>query len=370
MNVLFVPAVRNPYQYLLAQALAPLDVRVQHSSALPSERWLVANRGRVELLHLHWLHTLYNSGRKSSPLYLARFVEKLVCARSLGYKLIWTAHNIMPHERTFPPIDSIGRLAVMIFAHAIIVHCEYAKNEISKRFLRKNGIHVIPLGHYGVLYPYSVPKEEARRTLDIDRHAFVYLFFGKIRPYKGVERLIRAFEQLDDQDVNLLVAGECPEEEHRRRLLHLTQGNGRIRLFLDFVPDEAVQRYFAAADVLVAPFSEVLTSSSVMLALSFGRPVIAPALGCLPELITSQAGVIYDPMNEEALLKALQSIRGRDVETMGREAYRLSRAPDFDWECIAEKTKEIYLNCLSPSPLQMMTERSANPPPGKKPSSC
>ncbi|MGB3906209.1 MAG: glycosyltransferase [Anaerolineae bacterium] len=345
MRVVFVPTVSNPYQYVLAEALEDLGIEVEQRARLPSEAWLVRNRGRVQLVHMHWLHPLYGSGQHFSPLRLARFVEKLILARSLGYKIFWTVHNVLPHERTFPLLDLLARFSAAALTDAIIVHCEYARSEVSKRFSRKKSIHVIPHGHYASTYLHSVSREEARRALNIAADTFVYLFFGKIRPYKGVEQLMTAFKQLDGHDAELFIAGECQSEEGKISLLQMAQGNSHIRIYPEFVPSERVQQFFAAADVLVAPYLQVLTSGSVVLGLSLGLPVIAPAQGCLPELITPEVGILYDPLDEEALQRALQSIRDCDVGTMGREAYRLSRAPHFDWKSIARKTFDAYREC-------------------------
>ena len=344
MKVLFLPASKNPYQYSLAEALAPLGVEVEHRSRFPSERWLVQNRGLVKLLHIHWLDQLYSWGWKTPPRF-GRFVGKLSLARSLGYKIVWTMHNVMPHERSFPLIDVLARFAVVGLANAIIVHCEYARQQVSERFLRKHGIHVIACGNYMASYPQSISRQQARTTLNVGKDAFVYLYFGRIRPYKGVEDLVRAFQRLDVQGTDLLIVGACPSEDQEDALRDLVSGDRRIKMFLEFVSDEAVQRFFAATDVVVAPFREVLTSSSVILGLSFARPIVAPAQGCLPEVISPQAGILYDPLDEEALVEALRAIRRSDLEMMGREAYRLSRSPELDWRIIASKTRQLYLDC-------------------------
>jgi beta-1,4-mannosyltransferase len=344
LKVLFLPAASNPYQYLLAEALAPLGVEVEHRSRFPSERWLVQNRGSVDLLHIHWLHQLYAWGWKT-PLRFGRFVAKLCVARSLGYKIVWTMHNVMPHERTLPGIDLLARLAMVGLANAVIVHCEYARQEVNRRFRRKHGVHVITHGNYALSHSESMSRQQARRILSIGDDCFVYLCFGRIRPYKGVEGLVCAFRRLDTPQAALLIAGDCHSEDQKRALLDMTSSDRRIRTFLEYIPDEAVPQLFAAADVVVAPFREVLTSGSVILGLTFGRPIVAPERGCLPELIGPQTGILYDPMDGGALLKALEEIQRCDVEMMGHHAYRLSQSPELDWSIIASETRQLYLDC-------------------------
>jgi glycosyltransferase involved in cell wall biosynthesis len=173
----------------------------------------------------------------------------------------------------------------------------------------------------------------------IDPDAFVYLFFGKIKPYKQIGTLIAAFEKVAGDSL-LLIAGACEDERERDRLLNRSRGNDRMRLALEFIPDDQVPTLFGAADVVVAPFSQILTSGSVVLGLSFGCPIIAPALGCLPELISAEVGMCYDPTDQEALPRAMQEARTWDLATMGDRARLL--AVDLDWQAIAKKTLDLY----------------------------
>ena len=177
--------------------------------------------------------------------------------------------------------------------------------------------------------------------MNIDDDAVVYLFFGALRRYKGLDALVSAFKQIRDDRVLLLIAGDCVDVDMRDHLAETAREDHRIRLSLGFVPDEEVSQLFGAADVFVAPFSRILTSSTVVLALSLGCPVIVPALGCLPELVDAQVGVLYPPKEDGALLSAMQEIRARDLYAMGNRARRL--ASTLDWHAIAKKTLNAYL---------------------------
>ena len=345
MKVVFLPAASNPYQYLLAEALGKLGIEVVHRSQIPSAFWLIRNRKRVHALHLHWLHTFYIFGRLKL-LDFIRFGGRLLLARLLGYKLIWTMHNIMPHENSFSVYHLLARHVMMVLANRIIVHCEYARNELTTRFFRKSGVCVIPLGNYAVAYQNSISPEKARELLHINHDTFVYLSFGRIHQYKGLNELIGAFNRLKEKDTILVICGKCQSQEYEFELSGLVRENDRIRFFPGYIPDDKIQEFFAAADVVVAPFTKILTSSSVALSLSFGRPVIAPALGCLPELITPKAGIVYNPSENNALLASLLKIMETDIKEMGQEAYRLSRSVDMNWDTIAAKTRMVYLNCI------------------------
>ena len=99
--------------------------------------------------------------------------------------------------------------------------------------------------------------------------------------------------------------------------------------------------YFNACDFVVLPFSDVMTSSSAMLALSFGRPIIAPAIGCLPEIITPETGLLYNPTHSDGLVEALRKCSTLDAAKMG-ECARLS-VRRFTWDDLANITLQAYL---------------------------
>ena len=91
---------------------------------------------------------------------------------------------------------------------------------------------------------------------------------------------------------------------------------------------------------MVLPFHDVLTSGAAITALGFGRPVIVPKLGCLPELVNETATITYDPILPNGLLGALKEAKNRDLITAGKEAFRI--AEELSWDRIAKMTLEAY----------------------------
>lgn len=90
----------------------------------------------------------------------------------------------------------------------------------------------------------------------------------------------------------------------------------------------------------VLPFTAVLTSGSAIQALGFGKPLVVPRLGCLPELVAGGAGLLYDPAAEGALAGALTAARSLDLGAARRAALR--RTAELDWEPIAGRIAELY----------------------------
>ncbi len=339
MKVLFLPELSsNPYQDLLARGLKKYGVEIRGQRKFPNESWLFRHRKNNHVLHIHWPHILYHKGF-FPPLFYVLFVERLLLARLLGYKIIWTAHNIMPHERPYPFVDFLIRLLLVTVTQSIIVHCGYAREMVKKKFRRKKNVFIIPHGSYLKVYPNKISKEKARQVLGIQENAFVYLCFGAIRPYKGLEKLIVAFKDHPEMNSNLLIAGRCTPE-YGERLAKMIQGDTRIKLFSEFILEERVECFFNAADTMVVPFTAVLTSGSVMLGLTFGLPVIAPALGCLPELISSETGILYDLDDRDSLSRALQQITKMNTTEMGAKAFQIAAV--LDWDAIAKLTYQVY----------------------------
>ncbi|RIK13714.1 MAG: hypothetical protein DCC51_16205 [Anaerolineae bacterium] len=152
------------------------------------------------------------------------------------------------------------------------------------------------------------------------------------------------FTQVAGKDDVAIVAGRNRDQSVVNRLKHLQARDARIRVLDGYIPVDEMQRYLLAADVMVAPFEKVLTSSSVILGLTFGLPVIAPALGCLPELITDEAGILYRPSDPAALSQALVNIKSEDIAAMGAAARRI--ADGLKWDDIGRRTASAYEKCL------------------------
>ena len=333
----------NPYGPLLARAMAGLgvDLEAGYDEDL-SESWLVENRDRVDVLHLNWPSYMYNTAdmgesvRKCSEL-----IGHLTRARSLGYRIVWTVHNLYPHERPHPGLDRLARLAITQLATALIVHCEYGRGQVAAHFHRTHGIFTIPHGHFIDVYENTMSRDEARRELDIVDEAFVYLFFGNVKRYKGVESLLEIFSRLPGEHLRLLLAAKLNSDYSAEVVARAHAGDPRILTqTAEFFPDEELQLFFNAADVMVLPFVDMLTSGSAITAMSFARPVIAPGIGCLPELLDDAPESYTTPRAGDGLERAMKEIRERDLTAISEGAFQ--RAKALSWESIAESTLSAY----------------------------
>lgn len=330
----------NPYGNLLADALGRVGVDVTYETVI-DEAFLHERVGQLDALHLHWpSHEYRGPDAVATRSQMHGMVQRLRLARTLGFGVVWTAHNIMPHDRTYADIDREFRVALCHLASAIIAHCEEAAEALRREFAPAAPIHVIPHGNFIRVLPASVTRAEARADVGIGASDFVYGFIGNLLPYKGLEDLIASFVEIDSPDSWLYLAGGC-RPDYEATLRAGAGGHSRIILrTFDYAPGVAFVKVLQASDVIVLPFRASTTSGSLAQALSWPRPAIVPAMGCLPTQMAPGAGILYPADAPGALTGAMRAIRGRDLAAAERSAWQSASA--LDWDEIARMTIEAY----------------------------
>ena len=313
--------------------------------------WLWRRRHVVDVLHFHWHQRLYvsSSGRLASALKLARFAAAIAWARALGYRISWTAHNLFPHERPMPRLDHAARRLVTRSAHVVFVDSTAAATAVERAFpWVADRVEVVPQPHLLAAYPTPPPMPEARRALALPADAFVFLHFGLIRRYKGVEKLVHVFRaELASPRCYLVVAGE-PHTAAVARSLEDVRGSCRwIRYDFRFVPPADVSLWFGAANVAVFPFEEIFTSTTAILARAFGRAIVVPRKGALP--LGAGRGVFsYDDGAPDGLLQAMRASMQSDWQADGAEAQRLVR--DRDPDLVGGAMADVFASLSSRAP--------------------
>ena len=293
------------------------------------------------MLHLNWIVRLYQHRRPLAAVArLAAFAFWRGLARVLGYRIVFTMHNLLPHEQIHPRFDRLARRLVIALAHAVICHCDVARRQLAQAFGRRRAVYVIPHGSFRDAYPHDAHSAGARRALDLPADAFVYGYFGNIRAYKGVERLIETFRALPDPDARLLIAGQ-PHPYYQGPLGSQPIDDHRVQAHFRFIANEEIQIIMATADVIVLPFHSALTSGSAILVLGHGKPLVMPAVGCLPELAGSgPCAILYDQDDPDGLVRALQ--QGRELDLGAARQAALEVDAGLDWDSIARLTLQAY----------------------------
>jgi glycosyltransferase involved in cell wall biosynthesis len=255
-----------------------------------------------------------------------------------GARRVVECHNVLPHDMAGPLPRALTRLA-LAQADAFIVHAEADALHLDALGIRRAAPrHVVRLP--AVALPPAPDRATARAALGLPAAAPVALFFGFVRPYKGLEVLIEAWPRLVEAQpaATLVVAGEfwTPVESFRRRAEALGIGD-TVRLVDGYLPNEAVGPYFAAADVVVLPYLEASQSAVVPLASRHGVPVVASRVGGLPDVVQDGfTGLLVPPGDPAALAGALRRFFTEPGLAARLAAGTRAAEPGFSWSGVVQ----------------------------------
>lgn len=346
LNVLAWPGFTsqngNPYTRLLYEAMeAEANVEVEGFTLMEPLT------SRYDVWHVHWPDDLLSYPSKvAATTYVVAELVLFAWARLWGTRLVWTTHDLGPHESYHPGLEQIFWTLFIPMVDGIISLSETARKEAYARFpaLRSVPSAVVPHGHYRTAYPDPVPKEEARRQLDLSPNARVALFVGRIRPYKNVVPLVQTFRQWEEAKARLLVAGNPISDDLVQQIRTAARSDSRVRTTLRFIEEEEMPTLLAASDLVVLPYETIMHSGSALLALSFNRPVLVPDRGAMTELqdrVGSQWMRTYTgELTPEELSEAM---------TWAETESRPAQAPveDLQWPKLARQTAALYRRVLA-----------------------
>jgi glycosyltransferase involved in cell wall biosynthesis len=264
----------------------------------------------------------------------------------LRFRIVWTVHNVLPHEPQTDDDRAIARL-LADSADVLIVHSSAVRKTLALQGIPDDGAVVIPQGSYIGHYRPAPSQPDARRALGLPEEGRVLLFFGLIRSYKGIPELLKAWSDTAPPG-RLLVAGSCSDPSLQANIRDTASQDPSVHGHMRFIPDEEVPTFFAASDGVCLPFRTVTTSSTALMALSFGKPLIAPRIGALEDL-PEEVGFFYGDGTGSTLGGALDRFFGAseaELENASRSA--LEYAEQLSWPVIAARTFEVYAS-VSPS---------------------
>jgi len=235
----------------------------------------------------------------------------------------------------------------------LIVHTNRMKEELSGDYgIPESKISVIPHGLMTAVPESELGGAEARRRLGLTSEAKVVLAFGLISPYKGLELLVEALGKLRKQNtkITLVIAGRVKEcGDYWNGVCQLIQQEGladNVIMELKHIPDEAVELYFKAADVLVMSYRNIFQSGVLFLAYRFGLPVIATNVGSLREdIVEGKTGFVAkanDPVDLAMTIeKYFASPLFAQLES-NREKIREFSHARYSWSQIGLLTRKVY----------------------------
>ena len=336
IRVGFIPWwTENPYQLQLREELRKSGHRVIGNPPLSIVKLLLGRDG-LDVIHIHWFHAMYSSNYLKMP--YAMLI--LLLYRLIKNNIVWTVHELDFYESCHPKADALFVRFLMKLSRVLLVHSEYSRLEILRRFPYKGEIFTMRHAAYSDIYPQEHTQSSARQQLNIKDGQRVFLYFGYIKPYKGVEELIDCFTKSSSHKDVLLIAGNpldasTKEDIHQRAIKH-----PRIHLTLGYIPDAMVEVYLKSADIVVFPFKHTHTSGSLLLALAFGKPVIAPKIASIPEYVDTSNAIFFDPDNANGLSNAIAEATQRDLNTMAHHAALCSA--ELSWSKMARVHSNAY----------------------------
>ncbi len=263
-------------------------------------------------------------------------------SRILHTKIIYICHNVFPHEHF--PFDRFLSAHTLKKANGYIV--QSGKDEADLISILPNAVYrktVHPT--YDAFKMKNTPKAEARQVLSIKEEEQVLLFFGFVRKYKGLKYLIEAMPAIKESlpKSRLLIVGDFGESKPEYlELIREKKIEDAITVYDGYIPDKEVEQYFAASDVVVAPYVSATQSGIIQIAYGFEKPVIATLVGGLPDVVfDGVTGYLVESENPAALKEAVvRYFTDTDIPKMEQGVKDVSDL--FSWDRMKETIRDLY----------------------------
>ena len=287
-----------------------------------------------DLLHAQWWSL------PLAPIYAVL----CLCFRLRNKPVVFTVHNVLPHEasRIFKTVSA----ALFHFADHFIVHTRQNQQQLIDQYgIRAEKISIIAHGVLSFWSSGDKSRDSIRNQFGLSPDEKALLFFGAIRPYKGLDTALEAFARVHAEfpKSKLIIAGKLwePWDRYQHQIQRLNISD-HVITHLDYVPAEAVAGYFTAADLVLLPYHYFDSQSGVgAAAIAFGKPLIVTRTGGLPDFVLDPQWTVppRDPSAlGEAILKCLSD--DRLLGKMARDSEAVAKR--LSWPEIVRKTNEIY----------------------------
>lgn len=312
-----------------------------------------AKTATPRIFHILWNNRLQVFDRTLLMLYY----------KLLGKKLVLTAHNVNAGRRDLND-SPLNRLTLKIqyrLVDHIFVHTDQMKAALSEEFaIREEKVTVIPFGINNSVPSTDLTPEEAKRRLGIKNMEKTILFFGALRPYKGLECLVAAFQRIAaaHEGYRLIVAAEPKKGDEQylcdiNKTIETDPSRAHIIQRMEFIPDEGTEVYFKAADVLVLPYKQIFQSGVLFLSYNFGLPVVATDVGSFrDDIVEGTTGFLARSCEAGDLAAAIERYFDSDLFrnlNARRHAIREFARARNSWEVVGTSTCDVYARLLSGS---------------------
>jgi glycosyltransferase involved in cell wall biosynthesis len=353
--LVFYPDYRaaNPYQTLLYDH-AGRDLHPRHGTITDAAD-LQRHRGvgsRV-IFHLHWEDAVYRNEASEPAAWQAaqRFLHELEAFLDAGGQLAWTLHNEAPHDGRYLAVHTQLCAKLAVLADVVHVHSLAAAGFARRRLgIEPARLALVPHGSYLSLYPsLGQPIAASRTALGMGDARRVLLLFGRLGRYKGGAELLGAFARIPDPGLWLVVAGKQIDPLAGLLAELPAEARSRVVVLDRFVSDAELPQLFHASDMVALPYTASLTSGSAILALSQTRPVLAPALPGLAELLADGVeALLYRPETADGLRAALLRFLALDpMQLSAMQQAARAKAELLDWRSSGLLLDGVYARLLA-----------------------
>lgn len=289
------------------------------------------NRLHPDMVLIQWWHPYF------APCYY-------ILAKLLRHtKIVFVCHNVFPHERF--PMDRFLTKLVLKQGDHFIVHSESDGKELAS--IRPDGDWKVALHPtYNVFKISDMTKTEARNRLGLKEKTPVLLFFGFVRPYKGLRYLLDAMVLVRREiaDITLLVVGEFGSDRMQyEEQMDSLKIRDCLRLYDGYIPDGEVEKYFAACDLVVLPYISATQSGIVQIAYGFEKPVAATAVGGLPDVVMEgETGCLAAPGDAASLAGAICRFFA-NAGNVDYEKHIREQADRYSWDRMREVVESFLI---------------------------
>ena len=284
---------------------------------------------KPELIILQWWHPYF------APCFWS------ICKLLRREKILFVCHNVFPHERFH--LDRLLTKWTLGCGRYFITQSKMDARDLLS--VKHDAVYrVTPHPTYGMFCKQGMSMQKAREQLQIDQGQRVLLFFGFVRKYKGLQYLLEAMKLLKERDfkVQLWVVGDFGEDKDEYvEQIRRFKIEDQVQMVEGYVPDDEVEKYFAASDLVVLPYLSATQSGIVQIAFGFEKPVLVTEVGGLPDVVTNgKTGYVVEPQSAEMIAEAIMDyyINNR------REAFvsQIEKEKDrFSWKTFVDTMMEM-----------------------------
>lgn len=312
-------SLRNPYLAQLIEQLTFSDITVEYWSLRS------AFFGKFDIVHIHWADSIYRGRTHIRTIVKCfLFMAMIVRWKIARVKIVWTVHNILPHER----LRIIERITEWFFRKSLTQVILLNDSDVGLESIIPGVPRVTILhGHYIDWFNNSEKFSPVVGRI---------VFAGMMRPYKGIESLVRSFSDTEDPRLTLVLAGQPLSDEYESVIRGMTADDLRIHTQFGFLSESDLVRSITESMLVVLPYHGLYNSGAAILALSLGRPILVPHTPSM-KLLQTEVGLgwvnifegdltavsLDSALDGVATRGELPELEARNWQTIGRQHFEL-----------------------------------------------